>query len=76
MTIVGVIGDVRQMGAEEPVKAEMYIPQRQINDHQFYAPRDLVLRTAVDPMSLVDAVRDEIRAVDADQPISNNLDWC
>lgn len=71
MTIVGVIGDVRQMGAEEPVKAEMYIPQRQINDHQDYAPRDLVLRTAVDPMNLVDAVRDQIGAVDADQPISN-----
>ena len=71
MTIVGVIGDVRQMGVEEPVKAEMYIPQRQINDHQFFAPRDLVLRTAVDPMSLVNAVRDQIRAVDPDQPISN-----
>ncbi|MEK6323122.1 MAG: ABC transporter permease [Acidobacteriota bacterium] len=71
MNIVGVIGDVRQMGVEEPVKAEMYIPQRQMKDHQVYAPRDLVLRTAVDPMSLVAAVRDEIRAVDPDQPISN-----
>ncbi|MFY9556566.1 MAG: ABC transporter permease, partial [Blastocatellia bacterium] len=71
MTIVGVTGDLRQMGVEEPVKAEMYIPQRQMKDHQAYAPRDLVVRTAVDPMSLVSAVRDEIRAVDPDQPISN-----
>lgn len=71
ITIVGVAGDVRQMGVEEPVKAEMYFPFRQIKSHQGFAPRDLVLRTAVDPLSLVAAVRNEIHAVDPDQPISN-----
>ena len=71
ITIVGVAGDVRQMGVDEPVKAEFYLPYRQIKDHQFYAPRDLVLRTAVDPVSLVAAVRNEIHAIDPDQPISN-----
>jgi putative ABC transport system permease protein len=71
ITIVGVAGDVRQMGVDEPVKAEFYLPYRQIKDHQVYAPRDLVLRTAVDPVSLVAAVRNEIHAIDPDQPISN-----
>jgi len=52
ITIVGVAGDVRQMGVDEPVKAEMYIPYRQIKDQQWYAPRDLVIRTAVDPLSI------------------------
>ncbi len=71
ITIVGVCGDIRQMGVDEPVKAEMYLPYRQIKDHQFFAPRDLVLRTAGDPVNLVAAVRDEIHAIDPDQPISN-----
>ena len=70
-TIVGVVADVRQMGVDAPVKAEMYIPYRQITTFPFYKPRDLVIRTAGDPMSLVPAVRSEIHAVDPDQPLSN-----
>ncbi len=71
ITIVGVVGDVRQIGMDAPVKAEMYLPYRQVRTHFWYAPRDLVIRTNGDPMSLVGAVRQEIRAVDPDQPISN-----
>jgi putative ABC transport system permease protein len=70
-TIVGVAGDVRQMGVDEPVKAEMYIPYAQITDQQWYAPRDLVIRTTVDPMSIVGAASNEIHQVDPAQPISN-----
>jgi putative ABC transport system permease protein len=70
-TIVGVAGDVRQMGVDEPVKAEMYIPYAQITDQQWYAPRDLVIRTTVDPLSIVAAARNEIHQVDPAQPISN-----
>ena len=70
-TIVGVAGDVRQMGVDEPVKAEMYLPYQQDNDHPYYAPRDLVLRTAGDPLKIIGAVRNEIHAIDPDQPISN-----
>ena len=70
-TIVGIVGDVRQMGPEEPIKAEMYLPFQQITDQPWFAPRDLVLRTSVDPLTVLSAVRSEIRAVDPDQPISN-----
>jgi putative ABC transport system permease protein len=71
ITIVGVVGDVRQIGMDAPVKAEMYLPYRQVRTHFWYAPRDLVIRTNGDPLSLVGAVRQEIHAVDPDQPISN-----
>ena len=71
ITIVGIAGDIRQMGADEPVKAEMYFPYPQAAAGAFYSPRDLVLRTSVDPMGLVAAVRNEIHQVDPDQPISN-----
>ncbi|MDX6613047.1 MAG: putative transport system permease protein [Blastocatellia bacterium] len=70
VTIVGVAGDVRQMGVDEPVKPEMYFPYQQ-GIEPFYAPRDLVIRTSVDPLSLVAAASNEIHQVDPDQPISN-----
>jgi predicted permease len=70
-TIVGVVADVRQMGIDVPVKGEMYLPYGQIALYDFYAPRDLALRTNGDPASLMGAVREAIRSVDPDQPVSN-----
>jgi len=71
VTIVGIAGDVRQMGVNEPVKPEMYFPYQQSGEYWFYAPRDLAIRTSVAPLSLVAAVRNEIHQVDPEQPISN-----
>jgi predicted permease len=71
LTIVGIVADVRQMGLDVPVKAEMYFPYRQNSSHPWYGPRDLVLRTSGDPMSVVAGVREVIRSVDPDQPVSN-----
>jgi putative ABC transport system permease protein len=70
-TIVGIVSDVRQMGIDAPVKAEMYLPYRQIDGFDWYIPRDLALRTDGDPESLTGAVRQAVRAADPDQPISN-----
>ena len=69
-TIVGVSGDVRQMGLDEPVKAEMYFPYWQGKDN-WMVPRDLVIRTSGDPLLLAGTVRQAIWQVDRDQPISN-----
>jgi len=71
MEIVGIVADVRQMGLDEPVKAEMYFPYRQITDWLGYIPRDLAIRTSGETSHLVGSVRQIIRDVDADQPISN-----
>ena len=72
ITIVGVVGDVRQMGLDAPVKAEMYFPYAQVDGQPWFAPRDLVVRSAaVDPMSLVPAVKEAIRAVDPEQAVAN-----
>jgi putative ABC transport system permease protein len=70
-TVVGIVADLKQMGAEKPVKAEMYMPYRQIAWQPWYAPRDLVIRTSVEPTSLVSSVTARIHEVDADQPVSN-----
>jgi len=71
VTIVGVVADVRQMGMDLAVKSEMYFPYSQISTHPWYGPRELVVRTASDPMSLVSSIRGVIRAIDPDQPIGN-----
>ena len=68
---MGIAGDVRQMGLDAPVKAEMYFPYSQISDQPWFAPRDLVVRTAAEPMSLVPAIKQAIRAVDPEQAVSN-----
>jgi hypothetical protein len=48
-----------------------YLPYKQIASHPWYGPRDLVIRTSGDPMALVSGIREAIRSVDPDQPISN-----
>jgi putative ABC transport system permease protein len=70
-TIVGVAGDVRQMGLDAPIKAEMYFPYQQVTDSPWFAPRDLAIRTTGEPEQIINAVREAVRAVDPDQPISN-----
>jgi len=68
--IVGIVGDIRQMGLDEPVKAEMYFPYQQ-DRTIWYIPRDLAIRTTGDTATLVGSVRQAIREVDPDQPVSN-----
>ena len=69
--IVGIVADVRQMGLDEPVKAEMYFPYQQDKNNPWYVPRDLAIRTNTDTSNLVGSVRQIIREVDPDQPVSN-----
>ena len=70
-TIVGVVGDVRQMGLDVPARPEIYIPYRQFDSQPWFAPRDLAVRTTGDPLELVTAIKQQIHAVDPAQPISN-----
>ena len=69
--IVGIVADVRQMGLDEPVKAEMYLPYQQINHNPWFIPRDLAIRTSGETSNIVGSVRQIIREVDPDQPVSN-----
>jgi predicted permease len=72
-TVVGVVGDVRVRGLERPSEPQVYVPDQQVPDGGviFYAPKDLAVRTAVDPASLVTAVRRVVAQVDPQQPISD-----
>ena len=64
-TVVGVVSDVVEHGADEPRRV-VYVPYRQHPDETV----SLVI-SAADPGALVPAVRERIWAVDPDQPLAN-----
>jgi predicted permease len=64
MTIVGVVGDVRQSSPASQPGADLYMPLRQ---HPYAATRvQLVVRTRVPPESLTGQVRETLRATTPD----------
>jgi putative ABC transport system permease protein len=65
--VVGVVGDVRQMGLDAGPNAEMYEPYLQAPWNSL----TLVVRSKSDPQRLAAAVINEVRGVDKDQPVSN-----
>jgi len=70
--IVGIVGDVKQMGLEVPPKEEMYFLYWQAKGNYMMA-RALAIRTATDPMSLLSAVRQVVWSIDPEQPISDAM---
>jgi predicted permease len=71
-TVVGIVGDVRVRGLERSSEPQMYLPARQAPE-EFPAsrdPKDLVIRHSGPDDTLVAAVRQVVRAVDPEQPIS------
>jgi len=81
-TVVGVVADVRQWGLEREVVPEVYLPyslasiagpdasQARYGTDHIRSRMCLVVRTSMDPLSLVAAVRNEVLAIDQDQPLS------
>jgi putative ABC transport system permease protein len=66
--IVGVVGSVKHYTLRDKPKAQMYEPFLQTAP----AGMSFVVKTAVDPGTIVSAVRREIQAVDAEQPIATS----
>src|SRR5262249_53004630 len=64
VTIVGVVGDVKQYGLASDVNDQIYLPFAQNP-----ASPTLMVRTAVDPMSIAQQFRDLIHEADPDVPV-------
>jgi putative ABC transport system permease protein len=73
--VVGIVRDVRRNAVVEDPRAEMYLPHA-----QFVRAKDggspqlgmtLVVRADGDPLSLLPLVREQVRALDSDLPISD-----
>ncbi len=64
LTVVGVVGDVIDLGPSSAPPPMLYFPSLQRRE------TDLIVRTAGDPGLLAPAVREAVRRLDADQPIA------
>jgi predicted permease len=64
-TIVGVVGDVRQRGLDQPAAAEIYFPIRTVPIGELA----VALKTSGDALALADTVRRAINEVAADVPV-------
>ncbi|HEX8144776.1 MAG TPA: ABC transporter permease [Pyrinomonadaceae bacterium] len=63
--IVGVVGDVKHERLDAEAKPEVYLPYSQ-------SPRNfmtLVVRTSSEPAGMIGAIRDQVLALDRDQPV-------
>lgn len=64
--IVGVVGDVRQLGLDTPSEPTVYWPHPEL----VYSEMGLLVRTSNDPLGSVSAIRSELRQMDPQLPLS------
>jgi putative ABC transport system permease protein len=71
LTVVGLVGDVRQYGLDQEPKTEVYTPYNQHGGRtRALTYRALVLRTATnDPLTMTNEVRSAVQQIDKDLPI-------
>jgi putative ABC transport system permease protein len=67
-TVVGVVNDVRQFQLDADPKPQLYLAYTQA---AFFQPRNLVVKTEVEPQGLASPVRNAVWGIDRDQPVSN-----
>jgi putative ABC transport system permease protein len=64
--IIGVVGDVRQMGLDTPAEPTVYWPHPEL----VMSGMTILVRTVNDPLALVSAVRNELQQMDPEQPMA------
>ncbi|MEM7355239.1 MAG: ABC transporter permease [Acidobacteriota bacterium] len=65
LTVIGIAGDVQNRGLRNPVSAELYFP----NAQHGLAQMSLVARTEVEPLTVAETIRAEVRRIDPEQPV-------
>jgi hypothetical protein len=71
-TLVGVVRDIKVRGLERSSEPQLYFAAAQAGAlGGLYIPKDLVVRAAGSPDGLVPAVREVVRRVDPEQPVSD-----
>ena len=65
--VVGVVRNVKHWGLDRGANPEFYLPQRQM----VWQSLNFVIATDLEPSAIASAVREQLRTVDADLPLSN-----
>jgi putative ABC transport system permease protein len=78
--IVGVVADVRNYGIDVDVKPEVYVPFLQGKPAYLSgiaSAMNIVVRSSTDPARLATSLREQVQALDKDQPISEirTMEW-
>jgi putative ABC transport system permease protein len=68
VTIVGIVGDVREFGLDHPVAPEFYVPQTEASN-----PSALIVRTIADPRAMADALTRAVHDVDSQAAVTHIL---
>ena len=68
ITVVGVVGDIRDTGLSETVGGAVYLPRGQY-DFEYASVMSVVVRTSQDPESLVAPIRERVGAMDPNVPV-------
>ena len=74
VTVVGIVADERHNGVTGIVKEKFYIPHSQwhvVTGGNLVRAAYVVVRTPGDPLALAGTVRNEVRTLDANLPVSN-----
>ena len=66
LTVVGVVGDVRHTGLNTPPNPEIYLSQLQ----EPASAMAVMARTSGDPLQLAAAVREQVKGIDKDLPVT------
>ena len=66
MTVVGVVGDVKQQSLDSEIRPQIYGSHAQVGLEEMV----LLVRTAMDPASLAPAIRGAVSAIDPGVPVS------
>ena len=74
--IVGIVGDTREFGLDQPAPATLFVPYPQVPDQLIALANTLlpvvwVVRTREEPLSMTVPVQEVILGVDSNQPVSN-----
>ena len=67
MTIVGIVGDVRHFGLDNPIRQEIFRPYSQA----VWPSMTITVKTAVDPGTLATPVKAALARIDPEQPVSS-----
>ena len=66
LTVVGIVGDVKYFGLDQPTMDEVYLPNTQLP-----GVGTMVIRTPLDEVSMGEQVTKAIHAIDPEQPVTD-----
>ncbi len=67
LMVVGVVGDVRALSLDSPIREAMYVPYPQRPERRF----SVAVKTTGSPLALVDRVRQAVGAIDRNLPVAD-----